>query len=407
MPDIVFLGDDFTGASDSLASYARRGMAARLILSDETAAGNLDVLGIATDLRSLSPEHALKEIDSIWPRIAAATPTVLHYKVCSTFDSGPETGSIGAATRALAERFKPDIVAAIGGQPSLGRYCAFGNLFARGPDGTVHRIDRHPVMAQHPVTPMTEADLARHLALQGLNGLQKITAVDLGDPDSTLEKLRAGPVLFDVMHPEDQTAIADLLRRAGGRQLLIGASSIAEILSPGPVCEASPERAEAPSSPNLLLFAGSRSSTSKAQVDAARKYTRLALTRAELSSGSVAGKAAGMLREGKPVLIHLLPDEDYGLTPGALADACAEVIEAVLEKADAGYLGLAGGDTSSRICNRLGFDALSFERVIGSGVCICTGTHVLSTRNNMRVMLKGGQMGGPDLFDDFAAYAGK
>ena len=31
-------------------------------------------------------------------------------------------------------------------------------------DGVGHRLDRHPMMARHPVTPMDEADVPRHLA---------------------------------------------------------------------------------------------------------------------------------------------------------------------------------------------------------------------------------------------------
>ncbi|MGO8249179.1 hypothetical protein ACC809_36725, partial [Rhizobium johnstonii] len=37
-----------------------------------------------------------------------------------------------------------------------------GNLFAAY-QGRIFRIDRHPVMSRHPVTPMDEADLAVHL----------------------------------------------------------------------------------------------------------------------------------------------------------------------------------------------------------------------------------------------------
>jgi 3-oxoisoapionate kinase len=36
----------------------------------------------------------------------------------------------------------------------------------RGAPGGVFRLDRHPVMARHPVTPMDESDVARHLARQ-------------------------------------------------------------------------------------------------------------------------------------------------------------------------------------------------------------------------------------------------
>jgi len=49
--------------------------------------------------------------------------------------------------------------------PHLKRFVLFGNLFAAaGRD--VYRIDWHPTMSRHPVTPMDEADLRRHLARQ-------------------------------------------------------------------------------------------------------------------------------------------------------------------------------------------------------------------------------------------------
>jgi uncharacterized protein YgbK (DUF1537 family) len=61
------------------------------------------------------------------------------------------------------------LVAIVGGQPNLGRYCVFANLFAAvSSGGSVVRIDRHPTMRAHPVTPMHEADLRVHLAAQGL-----------------------------------------------------------------------------------------------------------------------------------------------------------------------------------------------------------------------------------------------
>ncbi|WP_353476309.1 four-carbon acid sugar kinase family protein (plasmid) [Salipiger sp. H15] len=398
---IVFVGDDFTGASDSLATYASAGLRARMVVGGG-AEGGLDVLGLPTDLRSLPPGRARADIAALWPRIAAEAPEVLHLKVCSTFDSAPDVGSIGAVAQELIARFAPDVVAVIGGQPSLGRHCVFGTLFARGPDGATHRIDRHPVMSRHPVTPMHEADLRLHLAAQGLTGLALVGFPDLADPQAVAETLRAGPALVDVTRPEDLPLIAEALRLAGGRQLLIGASSVAEILGQG-AAQGEPEPAcPAPASDNLLLFAGSRSSTTAAQVAAANRYTSLALTPDALRTGSLIEPAAELLRSGTPTLVHLLPDADYALAPDALADRCADYVAAVLDRAEVGHLGLAGGDTSSRICVRLGFDTLAFERRLGPGICICTARHPDPRRDRMRVMLKGGQMGAPDLFDRFA-----
>ena len=100
---------------------------------------------------------------------AAQGVEILHYKCCSTFDSAPHVGNIGAAVRALQRHFPNPLVPIVGGQPNLGRYCLFGTLFAAaGAGGDVYRIDRHPTMSVHPVTPMGEADLRKHFAKQGL-----------------------------------------------------------------------------------------------------------------------------------------------------------------------------------------------------------------------------------------------
>jgi uncharacterized protein YgbK (DUF1537 family) len=91
----------------------------------------------------------------------------VHYKVCSTFDSSPTIGSIGRVIDVAAKIFKAPFVPLLVAAPPLGRHCVFGNLFARfgiGSDGAIHRLDRHPSISRHPVTPMTEADLRVHLA---------------------------------------------------------------------------------------------------------------------------------------------------------------------------------------------------------------------------------------------------
>lgn len=402
MAGIVFIGDDFTGASDSLATYARHGLSARLQLAPSQADDGLEVLGLPTDLRSLTPERALAEIDRLWPRIEAAAPRVLHLKTCSTFDSAPHVGSIGAVALELARRFRPEITAVIGGQPSLGRYCAFGTLFARGPDGAVHRIDRHPIMASHPVTPMAEADLRRHLAGQGLDGLELISAPDLPDAATAALQLRAGPVLFDVMKPADQGRIASLLAAAGGRQLLIGPSSVAEILTRDRTARELPE-APPPGTRGVLLFAGSRSSLTSRQIEAAEGYDKLPLPPEALGDPDLPARVAARLATGRPVLLHLLPGADYGQSPDALAETCSQLVAEILARQPVGHLGLAGGDTSSRICARLGLAALEYQRNLAPGVPLCLGRHPDPARDRMRIMLKGGQMGGATLFNDFTA----
>jgi uncharacterized protein YgbK (DUF1537 family) len=406
MADVLFIGDDFTGASDCLATYARYGWSTSLMVNpspEMAGATTFDAPGIPTDLRSLSPDDARQQIGKLWPTIAKMNPRVIHYKVCSTFDSGPEIGSIGATVAELARRFAPDVVAVIGGQPSLRRYCAFGNLFAASLDGKIHRVDKHPVMSVHPVTPMTEGNLITHLSAQGLEGLQEGFLPEISDTDAMVAKLREGPVLLDAVSNEDLAHVGRALKAAGGRQLLIGSSSVAEILAGAAPRQNVPAEVALPASKRLFVFAGSRSSSTSAQIAAATKYRMVELPPDALRSGSGLAETAGLLAEGHAVLAHLVPGADYGVGPGALSDLSVGFVSTLLERVDVGYLGLAGGDTSSRICGNLGFSALDFWRQIGSGVCVCTTRHASPRRHDMRVMLKGGQMGEIGIFDRFLA----
>ncbi|WBU52063.1 four-carbon acid sugar kinase family protein [Paracoccus sp. SCSIO 75233] len=404
---VVFVGDDFTGASDSLARYAMAGWRTRLLVGENAPVEEpLDALGIATDLRAETPAGIEAGVERIWPLIAAANPARLHLKICSTFDSSPTIGSVGAMVKALASRFRPDITAVIGGQPSLGRYLAFGHLFAQGPDGQVHRIDRHPVMAQHPVTPMQESDMRLHLAAQSLAPLNLITTSDLAEPLAVAATLRAGPTIFDVGQQGDLARIADILDLVRGRQLLVGASSVAEMLTDNSAAASAPE-APPPMHRGILLFAGSRSSITRAQVEAFRMGPTLRAGPAEICDPvSLIDACVDELSHNRPVLVSLDPDASYSLSASALADQSVEILSQILAQAEIGYLGIAGGDTSSRICSGLGFHSLEFHHQISAGVSICIGRHENEAMNRMRLMLKGGQMGGDLLFDDFCGFAG-
>ena len=67
------------------------------------------------------------------------------------------------------EDFPAPFIPLLAAAPSLGRYTIFGQHFARygiGSTGAIHRLDRHPSISKHPVTPMNEADLRLHLAKQ-------------------------------------------------------------------------------------------------------------------------------------------------------------------------------------------------------------------------------------------------
>src|SRR5215203_1292659 len=105
-PRIAFYGDDFTGATDTLATAARAGLKSLLFLRVPDAAqlaraGALDCVGIAGAARSMSPSEMALELAPVATYFRECGARWLHYKTCSTFDSAVETGSIGAAVQAL------------------------------------------------------------------------------------------------------------------------------------------------------------------------------------------------------------------------------------------------------------------------------------------------------------------
>src|SRR6185503_4064739 len=94
--------------------------------------------------------------------------------------------------------------------PSLGRYCVFGNLFAKSGLGSApFRLDRHPTMQHHPVTPMTEADLRAHLSRQTPRPIELVDVLTLKSGFEAVRTKISGiesaeaVVLFDTVSDED------------------------------------------------------------------------------------------------------------------------------------------------------------------------------------------------------------
>src|SRR5690242_1850112 len=123
--------------------------------------------GVAGNSRAMSPQEMDGALPGVFSALGSRKPRIVHYEVCSTFDSSPEFGSIGRPIDIGFRVFQNRSVPLAVGSPALGRYCVFGNLFAQsGLNSEPFRLDRHPTMQRHPVTPMTEADLRVHLSRQ-------------------------------------------------------------------------------------------------------------------------------------------------------------------------------------------------------------------------------------------------
>ena len=169
-PLLACRADDFTEATEALELLTLAGLLTVMFAKvpsrkEVQAIEGLQVIVVASAARSSTVREA-ESIRPIFTILRDLEPQHVVFKVCSTFDSSPERGNITHVIKFGAEVFDQ---AAVSGTPTLGRYAMFGNLFAAGgiaSGAEVYRLARHPVMSRHPVTPMGESDLVRHLALQ-------------------------------------------------------------------------------------------------------------------------------------------------------------------------------------------------------------------------------------------------
>lgn len=432
-PLFGWYGDDFTGATDTLAVLAQAGLRSMLFMGVPSAealaaAGPLDAIGIAGAARAMAPEAMRAELAGVARFFEKAAPPVLHYKVCSTFDSAPHVGNIASAIQALHPSVANRWVPIVGGQPSLGRYCAFSNLFAAaGTGGAVHRIDRHQTMRQHPVTPMGEADLRQHLARQGLDG---ITALHYPLYESGTESIDAAlqtlldhnaaehamvPTLLDLTTSAQLAAVGRLLWQQAqqARLLAVGSSAVAQALvahwaKPAPGAVALLPPADGP----VFAWAGSLSPLTAAQVRAATAYHRIPVDAQRLGSDTaytqtLQDSICAGLQSGQNVLAFTGPADGTAtaITSSAhVAHASADLIARVVQaQANHGMplrrIGIAGGDTSSHAVQALQLWGLSYQTTLCPGVTLSRAHSPDPARNGLELMLKGGQMGGVDLFE--------
>ena len=447
---LAFYGDDFTGSTDALEVLAFAGLRCALFLAPPTREsleqiGELDAIGVAGDSRGMSPQEMDDRLTTVFQALAALKLPIVHYKVCSTFDSSPHIGSIGRALEIGKAAFGTVTVPIVAGTPGLGRYCLFGHLFARsGTDGKVYRIDRHPIMSAHPVTPMDESSLVEHLTRQATLGIEVFNYPNLeGDRASIdahwndLASRRPDAVLFDTASPRHLTEVGRLiesLARLSGPTFIVGSSGAEYALTQW--WKESDEAQESPAAfatvsaaDKVLVISGSASRLSSIQIDQAVEagFVDVAIdskellddTTWEVATDRIVTASTEALQSGRSVILHTArgPEDPRieqmiesliakGQTRGqakheggrVLGVRLGNITRKIVEAAQPKRLLLSGGDTSSQITQVLGPEALVIAARLAPGAPLCRLISKHPSINGLEVALKGGQMGSQDFF---------
>ena len=436
---ICFYGDDFTGSTDALESLSQAGIRTVLFTSPPTLAQlanypELQAIGVAGRTRSLSVPAIRKELKPALIALKHLRPRHVHYKICSTFDSSPTIGSIGAVIDLAWGLFRPRFVPMAVGTPALGRYCVFGNLFARtGRDAEPIRLDRHPTMSKHPVTPADESDLRIHLARQTKKRLALFDIVKLELPRekgrTALDRLlkeRPEVILFDVLYERQLTRIGELIDSfAAPRAPLfsVGSSGFGAALAQywrlnGLIGK--PPRWRPPGkAPPLLAVSGSCSPVTARQIkNAARDgVAEIALDtrglvdpQSSLNSERLAvEKIVRHLSSGRSVVAHTSrgPDDPRICATQRswrqethLGLILGRIIREALSRVQVRRVCLAGGDTSSYAARVLGIEAMEMVAPIAPGAPLCRVRAPGSPADGIEMNFKGGQVGSDEYFDN-------
>lgn len=429
-PLVAWLGDDFTGAAAVMEVLTFAGLPAVLFLDTPNAEQqarfpDLRGIGIASMARTRDPDWMDAHLPALFDTLAATGAPLIHYKICSTLDSAPGIGSIGRAMEIGARRFDAASVPVVTAAPRMRRHQVFGHLFAGAPDG-VHRLDRHPVMSRHPVTPMTESDVARHIAAQTDMPMHCLDLEHLADPGDRLDT--PGGWTIDMATPADETRVGRLLwERRAKSPFVIGSQGVEYALT-AHFREAGllPPVRPVPgigAAPRMAVVSGSVSPTTAAQIAWARDhgFATIAFDAATVCAGPEAlarAEAAAVtdalaaLEAGRPALVHSAEGPDDPAVahlrevagPDGLAGAndrigaaLGRILRRLIDTAGLSRAVVSGGDTSGHVCRELGIYALTALAPTIPGASICTA-HADGAMDGLELALKGGQMGSPDYF---------
>jgi uncharacterized protein YgbK (DUF1537 family) len=449
---LSFYGDDVTGSTATAEALTVSDVPTILFMKPPTLPflkrhfPGVRAVGVAGTSRSFPTKDLEPLLKPVYRRMKSYGAPLFLYKICSTFDSSPAIGSIGRAIEVGRDVFASAFVPILAAAPRLGRYTLFGNHFVHL-SGEVYRLDRHPSMSTHPITPMDEADLRRHLSKQTELPCGLVSVLDfekgrkrMAQKLQDLLNRRTPLILFDTMtnhHLDtacsviwDHTDRTGPLFAVGSQEWGYGLARVWKQkrllrtrLTPS-------DRQRRRSEGALLVVSGSCASMNGRQIEWATQHgltgiavnperlLNLSVRKAE--SDRILGHTLSALQaEGTAVIHTAIGPEDtrirrtkraaeaLGLSPQAVTDilgqVLGDVIRQLLRRTAIRRLVLAGGDVSGKISQALGIWALQVGAPVGIAAPLCYAYSSNPRVMGLEIAFKGGQIGDDAYFESVRA----
>ncbi|WP_192805295.1 3-oxo-tetronate kinase [Noviherbaspirillum aerium] len=407
------IADDFTGATDLANNLVRSGMKVvqSIGIPDGPIDTDADAVVVALKSRTIEPGLAVEQslAAARWLREQGAQQ--YYFKYCSTFDSTDE-GNIGPVTEALMDFLDTDFTIACPAFPDNHRTLFKGYLFVG--DSLLSESG----MRNHPLTPMTDANLVRVLQRQTEHavGLIDYATVARGEGAirDRIEELRSGKVRMAIVDAISNNDLLIMGRAFSGLKLVTAGSGVALGLPQNFGISANADAARLPAaSGKTAIVSGSCSVASNAQVaDFIRHgYPALPIDPLEAAGGAnvidqALQWAAPHLEDG-PVLVYATaePDKVKAVQARLGVKEAGELIEHTLSQIAAGLVKLgvrqlvvAGGETSGACVQALGITQMQIGPQIDPGVPWCFARSPFAGNEGLHITLKSGNFGTTDFF---------
>lgn len=400
------IGDDFTGSSDLANTLAKGGM--RVVqysgVPDVPAETDVQAGVVALKSRSIDPNDAVAQSLAALEWLKAQGCEQFFFKYCSTFDSTKD-GNIGPVADALADALDAHKVIVCPAFPGTGRSVYQGHLFVND------RLLNESGLENHPLTPMTDADIRRWLAPQTRYDVGHVGA---GDVFSGTDQIAAGlerehaagkrHIVVDAIRDEDLTAIG---QAAKGLPLITGGSGVALGLPANFGCRTG-DVPWTPQAGKVVALSGSCSIATRAQVALHQKnHPTLEIDAGDVIEGrqSPSDVAAWLLEQkGIPLAFSSADPQKvaeiqkkFGRTKSSAAveNFFAQTARLVVAGGATCVIS-AGGETSGAVVEGLNLTRLAIGPEIDPGV------PALRARKDLVVALKSGNFGAEDFFEKAA-----
>ena len=411
------IADDFTGATDLANNLVKQGMRTIQLIGVPDAGlpvPDADAVIIALKSRTIPAAEAVAESLAALEWLQSHGTQQFYFKYCSTFGS-TDAGNIGPVADALLDALDSNFTIACPAFPTNARTVFKGHLFV----GDI--LLNQSGMQNHPLTPMTDANLVNVLACQ--------TPFKVGlVPEETVVKGAAAirrafddlvesgyrHAIVDAINDDDLMQIGKALANV---KLITGGSGIAIGLPENFRKQGALKEGIAPTWPEVgggaAILAGSCSIRTREQVAAWKKnrpaleVDPYAISKGEDVVALALAWAADKI-SGGPVLIYSSADpadvsrvqDELGREEaGSMVEDTLGRIAKGLVEAGVRKMVVAGGETSGAVVNALDVKALAIGPEIDPGVP-WTSANTVTTAGptEIALALKSGNFGDIDFF---------